>query len=158
MDIECNGLDELVKKLRPDTLIGPPVRKAMQDASILMEGEAKKEIKRVGAVDTGRFMGSVTHSVAPDVVPLWARVGTSVEYAPDIEYGQNPHTVPLAELKPWARRKGISENRVGAIQQSIREVGTKPRYPFRNTFRKNIDDVKQIFKKVLDDIENRFGK
>jgi hypothetical protein len=133
------------------------MRKALSDASLLVEGAVKKEIVRVGAVDTGKFLGSVTHSVAPEVVPLWAKVGTNVQYAPDIEYGQKPHTVPMEELKPWARRKGIPENRVGAIQHSIEEVGTKPRYAFRNAFEKNIEKVKKIFEAVAKDIEDKFG-
>lgn len=47
------------------------------------EGNAVDEITTLGAVDTGRLRGSISHAVGKDE----AYIGTNVEYAPYVELG-----------------------------------------------------------------------
>ena len=47
------------------------------------EGNAVDEITFLGAVDTGRLRGSISHAVAGDST----YIGTNVEYAPYVELG-----------------------------------------------------------------------
>lgn len=47
------------------------------------EGNAVDEITRLGAVDTGRLRGSISHAHDEEA----AYVGTNVEYAPYVELG-----------------------------------------------------------------------
>lgn len=56
----------------------------LEALGIEAEGNAVSEITRLGAVDTGRLRGSITH--AHDNKNA-AYVGTNVEYAPYVELG-----------------------------------------------------------------------
>lgn len=47
------------------------------------EGNAVSEITRMGAVDTGRLRGSISHAHDDEN----AYIGTNVEYAPYVEFG-----------------------------------------------------------------------
>lgn len=46
-----------------------------------------RHAKRIAPVDTGRLRSSITHEVGGDAQGMVARVGTSVEYAPHLEFG-----------------------------------------------------------------------
>jgi len=82
-DIEIQGLEELQKKLKPDELLGRSVKDLLNTAALSLEREAKS----LSPVDTGRLRSSITHSISGDPIPLWAKVGTNVEYAEYVEYG-----------------------------------------------------------------------
>lgn len=47
------------------------------------EGNAVDEITSLGAVDTGRLRGSISHAIDDEA----AYIGTNVEYAPYVELG-----------------------------------------------------------------------
>lgn len=47
------------------------------------EGNAVDEITTLGAVDTGRLRGSISHATDEEA----AYIGTNVEYAPYVEFG-----------------------------------------------------------------------
>lgn len=55
----------------------------LEALGIEAEGNAVDEITTLGAVDTGRLRGSITHAKDDDS----AYVGTNVEYAPYVELG-----------------------------------------------------------------------
>lgn len=77
-------LSELNKKI-------PIILEAL---GIEAEGNAIDEITTLGAVDTGRLRGSITHTTDNDA----AYIGTNVEYAPYVELG----TYRMAE-RPFLR-------------------------------------------------------
>ena len=66
----------------------------LEALGIEAEGNAVDEITKLGAVDTGRLRGSITHATADDA----AYIGTNVEYAPYVELG----TYRMAE-RPFLR-------------------------------------------------------
>lgn len=55
----------------------------LEALGIEAEGNAVTEITDLGAVDTGRLRGSISHATDEDT----AYVGTNVEYAPYVELG-----------------------------------------------------------------------
>lgn len=55
----------------------------LEGIAIQAEGNAVDEITRLGAVDTGRLRGSISHAHDEDS----AYIGTNVEYAPYVELG-----------------------------------------------------------------------
>jgi hypothetical protein len=72
----------------------PEILKAMKDQIILglksigqeCEGYAKEDCP----VDTGRLRNSISHKVASGEQAVY--IGTNVEYAPYVEYGDYAHT------------------------------------------------------------------
>lgn len=55
----------------------------LEALGIEAEGNAVDEITSLGAVDTGRLRGSISHATDSDS----AYIGTNVEYAPYVELG-----------------------------------------------------------------------
>ena len=55
----------------------------LEALGIEAEGNAVDEITKLGAVDTGRLRGSISHSHDDDT----AYIGTNVEYAQYVEFG-----------------------------------------------------------------------
>jgi len=87
LSIVVKGAEELGRKLQPDKLLGKPLRRLFDKAAYLVESEAKQELDKVAKRRTGILMSSITKEVSPESIPLWAKVGTNVEYASFIEYG-----------------------------------------------------------------------
>jgi phage gpG-like protein len=83
LSIVVKGAEELGRKLQPDKLLGAPLKRLFSRAALLVEREAKQE----APVKTGRLRSSITSKVSPETIPLWAKVGTNVEYASFVEYG-----------------------------------------------------------------------
>ena len=48
----------------------------------------ERQAKIYSPVDTGRLRASITPEIDTSVVPLWAKVGTMVNYASFVEYGK----------------------------------------------------------------------
>jgi len=55
----------------------------MEAVALQAEGNAVDEITSLGAVDTGRLRGSISHASDNDT----AYIGSNVEYAPYVEFG-----------------------------------------------------------------------
>lgn len=74
--------------------------RALHKIGILVEGEAKKNIRDNKSVDTGRLMSSITHQV--DEASKSVVIGTNVEYAPYVEKGTGIHAADGDGRKtPW---------------------------------------------------------
>jgi len=83
LGIMVKGVQELAAKLEPDKMLNMPLKKLLGEAGRLVERQAKIDVP----VDTGRLRASITHEVSSEALPLWARVGTKVEYASFVELG-----------------------------------------------------------------------
>src|SRR5947208_3283955 len=90
------GEAELKGKLSTELAAGP-VRRMFNRAAITVRNDAVGHTP----VDTGRLRQSIAWEIDAAPLPLWARVGTNVEYGPDIEFGTNAHNVAPAVLEPW---------------------------------------------------------
>jgi len=157
MEIKVEGLEELREKLKPESLLMPPWKKAFEDSVILLEREAKVGARV--AVDTGRFRGSITHEIDSAPMPLWGETGTAVNYAPAIEYGRKPGKMPPVDaLKPWARRHGMPESAAFAIARKIQKYGIKGKFIFKQAYEKSEARISRYFDRALDEIDKRFGQ
>lgn len=74
------------------------IGRALEMIGLQAEKHAKDALTKQGAVDTGRLRNSVTHQV---IMLLDAvAVGTSVEYAPYVEFGTSRGMSPRPYIKP----------------------------------------------------------
>lgn len=89
-----DNLEELIKNTLPNLLTG-----AMENACLLVEGEAKKN----APVDDGQLRQSITHEVVNDNGNIAGYVGTNCEYAPYNEKGTGLYNVDGQGRKevPW---------------------------------------------------------
>lgn len=85
-------------------------RQGLEAAAVVVEREAKGNIRAKDIIDTGNLLGSVSHELLDDR----ARVGTNVEYGIYHEYG----TYKMA-ARPWLR-PAVDENQ-GAIRKAFAE-------------------------------------
>lgn len=73
------------------------VGRALEMIGLQAEKHAKEALTKQGAVDTGRLRNSVTHQVISENA---VAVGTSVEYAPYVEFGTSRGMDPRPYIKP----------------------------------------------------------
>src|SRR3970040_2346078 len=110
MTLSVEGFDRLQKKLDP-AFIAPLVRRYLTRAAIVVQSRARER----APVDTGRLRSSIAYLVdATAPVPLFASIGSNVEYAPFMEFGTGlltdgtggagRHWPPGAGLAPWGGR------------------------------------------------------
>lgn len=85
--------------------------------------ELSNEMKREAPVFRGRLRQSI-QVLNTDHNGVY--VGTRLKYASDIQFGTEPHLVPIEPLKVWARRKLGLERLAYAVQHKIAEEGTEP--------------------------------
>ena len=126
------GVPQLIGRLTPDRLLAKPITNLLNRWAITVESGAK----RGAPVDTGRLRASVTHRLDARAVPLFAEVGTNVQYAPWVHgpldgssgFSRRPGAKmpPGAALVGWARRHGGIPVFVLARAISRRGIKAKP--------------------------------
>lgn len=119
LDVRIEGLDELQRKLR-SPFAAKPARNFLNRGTRLIQ-RASREL---APVDRGRLVDSIDRELDTALLPLWGKVGTNLEYAPDVEFDTMPHMPPVAPLEAWATRKGMP-GRGWAIALAILENGTE---------------------------------
>lgn len=92
--------------------VNDEVAQAILWSALKVEGDAKREITDLGAVDTGRLRGSITHRM---VDKTSAEVGTNVEYGPMVEWG-------TSKMAPRPFLTGAFEKNKKIIQDKIKEA------------------------------------
>lgn len=91
-----------------------------------------KKMTPRGVGKGGGLMGSYRYVVKHMGMSYELTIGTNQEYAPDVEFGTEPHDVNPDDLLLWVRRvlsiEDESEARRAAylIARKIKEVGTQP--------------------------------
>ena len=157
MTFQILGGDRITRKLSGE-IMRQPMRRFFTKAAIAVQSGAKER----APVDTGRLRSSLTYEVDSAALPLWAKVGTNVTYAPFMEYGtgvlsENPeatkkwHFPAASHLEVWARRHGTTGFQVA---KAIRDRGgLKPRRFLRNGFKTNEDKIKQYLKQAEKEVQ-----
>jgi hypothetical protein len=84
MVVRIEGLEEAIKKLSPD-LYAEPLRRFWERSAIAVQSKAKTRPRM--PVDTGRLTNSIMYEIDTAHPPLYAKVGSDVEYAPYQEFG-----------------------------------------------------------------------
>ena len=73
-------------------------------SSLSIQRMARENLRASGAIATGRLRSSVNIRFTSD--RLGALIGTNVNYAGDVEYGQKPgHWPNVGDLVRWVRKK-----------------------------------------------------
>lgn len=120
-DIRIVGLDEAVRKLDNDVLLGKPLREFFEKASQTVEAKAKER----AAVDTGHMRSRIYHKVATGRIPLWARVIEPVQTYPGIlETDPRYHYAagPRAGQKTQGWFSGAAEASQGELEHDLNQL------------------------------------
>jgi len=121
--IDVKGEEEVAAKIvLLNQFSQAAVKKQVNRAALAVQKGARERCP----VDTGRLRSSIRVTFVDRMVRLTAEVGTTVEYAPYVEYGTRPHALPSGALTGWARRHGIPAY---LVARAISQRGTPPR-PF----------------------------
>jgi len=151
---EIEGFDELSRKLRAlshrldesSNLIELAIDSALEDAARAVERTTKENLKKHGAIDTGTLRKSYRYAKIGSGHYV---VGTSVEYAPHIEFGRGPITADEGYLR--------FEGEDGEIVYR-KSVGPAPAQPHvrpalvthRSTLVRNIQqEINRVFEAVF---------
>lgn len=105
------------------------LEKAVNNAGLLVEGTSKRLFKgrndasvygEPPRVDTGRLRASITHRLKKENQVLISEVGTSVEYASDVEFGTSG-TMPHPFLTPSLEQNRTQIEKM--ISEAIKDAG-----------------------------------
>ncbi len=104
-------------------IVAEEVAKAMVEAGMMLESEAKLNARKVGAVDTGGLWGSIAWAARGDGMGRVVEVGTPLEYGAPVEFGVRPggRMPPFGPLRQWAERKlGMSAGQSAVFTNNLR--------------------------------------
>lgn len=135
-----------------ETLIGPPMSRALAKAGLVVESDAKRN----APVDTGRLRASITNRV--DTAPLakYVEIGTNVSYARWVHNGRRPGSMPPARaLFTWSRRHGNINPYV--LARVIQQRGIRPRPFLTEGLIKNVSRIVGFFRTAGQEIEQAWG-
>ena len=135
------GLDELLAKVDPGKLLGPALKEFFNTATQSIKNEVK-DLTPVGL--SGQLKSSISTEVDSGDIPLWGKVGPSVNYAPFVEFDTKPHWTSVHNLEAWASAKGLNPF---MVQRAIAAHGTKGAHMFEqglDNSRDHIDDLVYI--------------
>ena len=121
LSIDTRGIDELMKKFRPELY-----REPLGD----MFGRLGVIAQRTAVQRAPRFTGALQRSIHLTVRPLSARIFSNLNYAVPVEVGRSRNRTPppVGPLRRWAASKGIN---VYALVKSIGRRGIKGRFFMR---------------------------
>jgi hypothetical protein len=74
----------------------------------VIDADSRKEILTQQIYDKGDFYGNTGYVVETDHSGMTLRVGSNVRHEPFVLGGKVPSWTPIAPLKSWVERKGIS--------------------------------------------------
>jgi hypothetical protein len=157
--IRIKGFAELRAKLG-DRMIAGPTRRFLNRWSLIVLHRARQ----LAPINRGRLRGSITNELAPDYVPLWARVGTNLPYGRYMEHGTgllndqgggSRHWPPGEALNPWARQHGFTGPNPGyAVARAIGlRGGLRPRRYLRGAVEESVPHVPSLLEMMARDIE-----
>jgi len=130
-------------------IINDEFQKALQKSVLVVEREAKKNIKSISLIDTGRLMNSITGQVKKNK----GVVGSNVEYAAIHEYGgrTKPHVI-----RP-KNKKGLFWPGVAHPVKTVYHPGSKikeKRY-LRGALEKSRTRIQEYMDKATSNIAER---
>lgn len=140
--ITIEGAEEFIGKLAPSLLVRP-LRRLLQRAAIYTQGEARE----LAPVDTGRLRSSLDYEIDENDPPLWAKVGTSVFYAPYQEYG----TGAFAEGDTGL---GASLGSIGGPARG----GIRPKRYLRGALQKLLGELPALLSQFFTDVADEWSR
>lgn len=122
--VRLEGAEAVLAKVTDARLLAPPLRKTMDELSLLAQARARE-----GAP---RDRGMLARSFLREVQPLMSRVYSLLVYAPVMERGRRPGAKmpPPSALEGWARRHGF-QGSLFVLARAIARRGIKGRFFMR---------------------------
>ena len=120
------------------------------------------EVKRLAPKATGDYLRSISSTVREYDSPyrMHGIVYSSHQAAEVIEFGADPHTVPIRAITRWMQAVGMRisknltiEDVAYRIQKKIEERGLRP----HNVFTSAYDNAESYFHYTIDPIMNTIG-
>lgn len=74
----------------------------------VIDADARREILAKDIIDKGDFYANAGYVVESDASGIILRVGSNVKHEPFVLGGKTPSWTPIAPLKAWVERKGLS--------------------------------------------------
>jgi len=145
--IEFVGLSETIENLDriEQDLTGAPIVNAMQDATLYVTRDARKN----APVDQGALRASIMPSVTSTSNSVTGVVGSNKVYAPPQEYGTRPFWPPTAALEGWARRHGTV---AFLVARAIARRGIRARRYLSKALDDNREKIIRRFKEAVGEI------
>lgn len=150
VEIRIEGAERIKAKAGPQ-LFAKAVRNFLGKSALVIERRAKE----LTPVDTGRLRASFSHSLDAAQVPLWARVGSSVKYAPFVENDTRPHFPPLSAIEGWAHRHGMIPF---LVARAISKRGTKGKHMLKRAFEESQQKIKSLLNQMGREIKEDWEK
>lgn len=133
LDVPVTGVDDAIARLGVDAT-ERRINRGMRESLVYLQGE----VKRGTPVNTGALRGSVFSEMRGRTIDgLHGVVASPLNYAPVVEYGRKPGTMPPVEaIEMWARRVLGIEGLGLIIARKIKWRGTKGHHMFANAAKK----------------------
>jgi hypothetical protein len=151
LSYSIEGMDELLKKVDGQALLGQPLRTFFNKASL----ETQRQIQQRTPADTAVLRAGINTEVDSASVPQYARIGSNSNYAMFVEYDTKPHWPPIAAITPWAERHGIDPYMVA---RGIAAHGTKGAHMFEFGLEAAKGRFPEFLSELGSDIEGAWGK
>lgn len=121
-----HDMEALRRKLTPDVLLGPGIRKMFLDAGQILKKAAQAEAPK----DTGALRTHHVTRVDPRPVPMWTTITNTQPYAENVYDGRKPGSrqPPTSAILGWMRRHGIPEKAAFLVARAIGRKGIKPNH------------------------------
>lgn len=106
-------------------VVAEEAKRAMERSAITVQNAAKLNLQRQGAIDTGQLL----NSIAREVQPFEARIGSNKQYARPVEEGRAEGAAmpPPGSLLGWMDRHHIPLEHEFAIRRAIGQRGIPAR-------------------------------
>lgn len=106
-------------------VVAEEAKRATERSAILVQNAAKVNIQQQKAIDTGQLL----NSIARQVEPFEARIGSNKQYARNVEEGRAAGAAmpPGDSLDGWLRRHNIPLEASFPIRRAIQDRGIRPR-------------------------------
>lgn len=150
VSVRIEGLDKLMRKANRSGLLGKPLKRFFTASALAVQRNAKKR----APVDTGRLRRSIAYEVHGAAVPMWAKIGTNVEYAPYQEFGTRAHWPPISAMETWGRRHGLN----GFLAaKAIAAHGVPEQRYMRGGLEDSVPEIRRHLSTAAGHIEERWG-
>lgn len=106
-------------------VVAEEAKRAMERSAITVQNAAKQNLQRLGAIDTGQLI----NSIAREVQPFEARIGSNKQYARPVEEGRAAGAVmpPAGSLLGWMERHDVPLELEFVIRRAIARKGIAAR-------------------------------
>ena len=154
LTMEIEGLDKLIRGVKDQRILGPPIDKAMRQAGLAVQREAQER----APVDTGRLRADIKVVVDQrKPFPRFVRIGPKVFYAIFQELGTGIYGPSKTAIRPV--RASMLAFRAGGKMIFRRSVkGVKPQPFMGPALSEARPTIGRVFARAMREIEAKWGR